>query len=114
MNQKYLVGGLLALILCSLVSLVLLALGQRDPTPQERDNARATGALLTAVAMKNPRLLEESAKLAKQRHDAGQLTDAQYQGMEAVINKARAGDWSGAEKDGYEFRKKYPFVKEGR
>jgi hypothetical protein len=33
--------------------------------------------------------------------------------MEASINKARAGDWSGAENDAYEFRKKHPFVKEG-
>jgi hypothetical protein len=31
-----------------------------------------------------------------------------------VINKARKGDWAGAEQDGYEFRKKHPFVREGR
>jgi hypothetical protein len=63
--------------------------------------------------MKNTRLLEESGKQAKARHDAGQLTDEQYRGMEGFIDKARGGDWSGAEKDGYAFRKKHPFVKEG-
>ena len=34
--------------------------------------------------------------------------------MEAIVAKARAGDWSGAETDGYAFRKQHPFVKEGQ
>ena len=50
---------------------------------------------------------------ATARHDAGRLTDEQYEGMQAFINKAREGDWSGEENDAYEFRKKHPFVKEG-
>jgi hypothetical protein len=33
--------------------------------------------------------------------------------MEALAAKARAGDWAGAEKDGYAFRKKHPFVPDG-
>jgi hypothetical protein len=63
--------------------------------------------------MQNTRLLEESAKRAKARHDADQLTDEQYLGMETFLNKARAGDWSAEETDAYEFRKKHPFVREG-
>ncbi|HEV3257759.1 MAG TPA: hypothetical protein VG013_12815 [Gemmataceae bacterium] len=96
-----------------LLGLALLASGCRGPTQEERDNRRGLDAILTAITMKNARLLEESAKRAKARHDAGQLTDEQYQGMEAFIKKARTGDWSGAEKDAYEFRKKHPFVTEG-
>jgi len=100
-------------ILLSLAGLALLASGCRGPTPEDRDNRIALDAILTAITMKNPRLLDESAKRAKARHDAGQLTDEQYQGMEAFIAKARGGDWTGSEKDGYEFRKRHPFVQEG-
>jgi hypothetical protein len=97
-----------------LLGLSLLATGCRGPTQEDRDNRRALDAILTAITMKNSRLWEESAKRAKVRHDAGLLTDEEYQGMEAIIAVARAGDWSSAENDGYEFRKKHPFVKEGR
>jgi len=95
------------------LGLAVLIPGCRGPTQEERDNRRALDALLTAITMKNSRLLEESAKRAKARHDAGQLTDEQYQGMELFTSKARRGDWAGAERAGYEFRKQHPFVKEG-
>jgi hypothetical protein len=97
-----------------LLALTLLASGCRGPTQEDRDNRRALDAILTAITMKNSRLLEESANRARGRRDAGQLTDEEYQGMEAIVAKARAGDWASAENDGYEFRKKHPFVKEGR
>jgi hypothetical protein len=97
-----------------LLGLVVLASGCRGPTQEDRDNRRVLDAILTAITIKNPRLLVDNAKRAKARHEAGQLTDEQYQGMEAIINKARGGDWSGAEKEGYEFRNRHPFVKEGQ
>ena len=96
-----------------IVGLCLLASGCGGPTQEDRDNRRALDAILTAITMQNARLLEESALRATARHDAGQLTDEQYQGMEAFINKARTGDWPAAEADAYEFRKKHPFVEEG-
>ncbi|MBI3407301.1 MAG: hypothetical protein HY040_02955 [Planctomycetes bacterium] len=96
------------------LGLALLTSGCRAPTQEERDNRRALDAILTAITMKNSRLLEESAKRAKSRHDAGQLTNDEYRGMEAFIDKARGGDWSGAENDAYEFRRIHPFVNEGR
>jgi hypothetical protein len=101
--------------LCSIwLALALLAFGCRGPTQEDRDNRRVLDAVLTAITIKNTRLLEEDAKRARARHEAGQLTDEEYQGMEAIINKARGGDWSGAEKAGYEFRKKHPFVAAGQ
>ncbi|HEY7159262.1 MAG TPA: hypothetical protein VH575_35285 [Gemmataceae bacterium] len=96
------------------LGLALLVSACGGPTEQDRDNRRLLDAILTAITIKNPRLLEDNAKRAKQRHEAGQLTDEQYGGMEAILNKARQGDWAGAEKDGYDFRKKHAFVKEGR
>jgi hypothetical protein len=98
--------------------LLLLALPasgcRRAPTDVERENRRVLDTILTAITVKNARLLEDDARRAKARHDAGQLTDEEYEGLEGIINKARQGDWSGAEEDGYEFRKQHPFVTEGR
>jgi hypothetical protein len=107
-------GVLLGVALLIGVGVVILVWLFRNPTPEERDNRRALDVILTAITLKNPRLLEESSKRAKARYDAGQLTNQEYQGMEAFINKARGGDWQGAEKDGYEFRKRHPFVREGQ
>jgi hypothetical protein len=95
-------------------ALALLAAGCRGPTSEERDNRRVLDAILTAITIKNARLLEDNARRAKDRHDAGQLTDDEYEGIAAIIARARGGDWAGAEKDGYDFRKKHPFVIEGR
>ena len=114
MKKNYVVGALLGMVSLILFGLILIAMGRDTPTLQERENVRTTGAVLTAITMKNKRLLEDSAKLAKTRFDARQLTDEEYQGLEAVINMARAGDWAGAEKHGYEFRKKYPFIQDGQ
>jgi hypothetical protein len=95
--------------------LALLASGcRRAPTDVERDNRRVLDAILTAITIKSTRLLEDNAKRARARHEAGQLTNEEYEGLEAIIHKARHGDWSGAEEDGYEFRKHHPFVQEGR
>jgi hypothetical protein len=113
MKSIYLWSIFVGLALLALLGLVLLGSPWRSPTQQERDNRKALDAILTAITIKNLRLLEESAKRANDRHEAGQLTDEQYRGIETVINKARQGDWSGAEHDGYAFRKKHPFVKEG-
>jgi hypothetical protein len=96
-----------------LTAVALLVVGCRGPTQEERDNRRLLDALLTAITIKNSRLLQNEARRLEQRHKAGQLTEEQYEGMKAFIDKARAGDWTGAEKDGYEFRKKFPFVREG-
>jgi hypothetical protein len=99
---------------CNAVLVIaLFAAGCRGPTQEERDNRRLLDAILTAITLKNARLLEENAARIKLRHDAGQLTDEEYEGMEAFIQKARDGDWSRAEDDGYEFRKRHAFVADG-
>jgi hypothetical protein len=113
MNRLPTWGVLLGLAGGAMLVLALLGWRWRAPTQEERYNRRVLDAILTAITLKNSRLLEESAIQARARHDAGYLTPEEYQGMEAFINTARGGDWPGAEKEGYEFRKKHPFVKEG-
>jgi hypothetical protein len=88
----------------------LLFPGCSRPAAVDRDNRRVLEEILTAITLSNARLLEDSAKRAKERYDAGHLTDEEYRAMEAIINKARAGDWGAAESDAYLFRKKHPFV----
>jgi hypothetical protein len=99
---------------CLLLGFAVFAPGCRGPTEAERDNRRVLDAILTAITLKNPRLLEDDARRARTRYEAGQLNDEEYRAMEAIVAKARAGDWSGAETDGYAFRKQHPFVKEGQ
>jgi hypothetical protein len=102
------------LLYCVLLGCALLASSCGGPTGVERDNRRALDAILTAITIKNARLLEDDARRAKARYDAGHFRAEQYQALEAIIEKARAGDWSGAEADGYVFRKRHPFVKDGQ
>jgi hypothetical protein len=97
-----------------LILTTLLTGCHRAPTETERDNRRLVDAILTSITIKNARLLEDNAGRAKARRDAAHLTDEEYRGLTAVIDKARRGDWSGAEKDGYRFRKAHPFVEEGQ
>jgi hypothetical protein len=114
MNTSRVRNSVLGVSLMALLVLGVLAMAGKAPTLEERENRKAVDAMLTAITLKNSRLLEESAKRAQARRTAGQITEEQFQGFAAVFKKARARDWAGAEKDGYEFRKKHPFVKEGQ
>jgi hypothetical protein len=78
-----------------------------EPTEREVQNARAFEALLTAVSLKHEKEVETDAKLIGERHDSGQLSDARYQELAEIIEKARAKDWAAAEKRAYEFRAQF-------
>jgi hypothetical protein len=75
-----------------------------EPSEREVKNARAFEALLTAVSLKNRKELEKDARVIDQRHAAGVLSDARYNDLRAIVEKARAGDWDAAEKRAYQFR----------
>lgn len=93
--------------------LFLFMAGCGEPTAEDRDNRRVVECLLTAITLHNPRLLADGASWAARRHDAGHLTDEEYRGLRAIIDKARQGDWLAAEEDGYRFRELHPFVEPG-
>jgi hypothetical protein len=84
------------------------------PTAVDRENRRVLDEILTAITIKNARLLEESAKRAAARHAEGHLTNDDYQALAALIDKGRQGDWQAAEADTYAFRKRRPFVRPGQ
>jgi hypothetical protein len=93
-----------------LACLLILA-GCGAPSADERENRKAFEFLLTAVSLKNSKELDKDAKRIEERHAAGQLSDARYQELQEIIQKARAGNWAEAEKLAYEFREKQPFFK---
>jgi hypothetical protein len=78
-----------------------------EPTQREIKNAQAFEALLTAVSLKNDKELEGDAKLIAERYGAGELSLANYNELSEIIAKARAKDWSGAEKRAYQFRAQF-------
>ena len=94
---------------CLLVVVVLAGCG--GPSEDERENRKAFEFLLTAVSLKDAKELEKDAKRIDDRHAAGKLSDARHGDLRAIVEKARAGDWSEAERMAYEFREKQPFFK---
>jgi hypothetical protein len=96
--------------LCAIVlgGLVLTLIGCAwEPSEREVKNARAFEALLTAVSLQNEKELAQDAKLIDERHVAGELSDGKYKEILGIVEKARAKDWSGAEKRAYEFRAQF-------
>ncbi len=78
-----------------------------EPSEREVKNAQAFEALLTAVSLKNEKELEGDARLIEDRHTSGELSDGKFRELGEIIAKARAKDWSGAEKRAYEFRAQF-------
>jgi hypothetical protein len=90
------------------MSLVLTLIGcNGEPSEREVKNARAFEALLSAVSLKNPKELEQDARLIEERHAAGELSEGRYREIREIVDKARARDWGGAEKRAYEFRNQF-------
>ena len=62
-------------------------------------NYRLLASLHTAVSAKRIDWLDGVAKNIAERHAARQLSDEQRAELEAIIAKARGGDWEGAQAD---------------
>ncbi len=88
--------------------------GCSPPSVGERDKRRLLDALLTAITMKNADWLEDDAALAEAWLQVGHLTDEEYRELQSIIETARSGNWAGAEKEAYDFRRRHPFVPDGQ
>ena len=82
---------------------------RRESQPSERElkNAKAFEALLTAVSLKNAKEVEKDAKLIEERHSLASFRKETTKEIREIIEKARAKDWEGAEKQAYEFRAQF-------
>jgi hypothetical protein len=90
---------------------VLASAGCGEPSPGELKNRQELEALLTAVSLKNRAELENDARRIKDRYVAGELSGNRHEELQAIITKARAGDWAAAEKQAYAFREQNPYFK---
>ena len=93
------------------VALMILLTGCGEPSVRELENRRELEALLTAVSLKNTKELDRDAKRIDDRHISGELSDSGYKDLQAIVKKAQAGDWAGAEKQAYGLRESNPFFK---
>jgi hypothetical protein len=62
-------------------------------------NYRLVESLRTAISARRVDWLDINAKLIAQRHKAGEMNDEQFDAFEAIIKKARDGNWEEAESD---------------
>jgi len=61
------------------------------------ENYRLVESLRTAISSRRADWLDDNAKKITARHDAGQLDDAQFAALQAIVDDARSGDWEAAE-----------------
>jgi hypothetical protein len=84
--------------------LVLLALavsGCGRVQQIEPSNRRLMLGLQTAVSSKKVEWLNETVKLIEENYSAGDLSDEEYDAFQVIVEKARSGDWDGAQKDAF-------------
>lgn len=74
-------------------------LGCGRPPQIGRGNYRLVESLRTAISARRMDWLDTNAKLITQRHKAGEMNDVQFDAFEAIIKKARDGNWDEAESD---------------
>ena len=91
------------------VAVLGLAAGCGKPTEEARQNRRLLDALLTAVTTKNRKELDKDAALWDKRQADKLPADGPHAAGRACIDKAKAGDWAGAEAGLYQFREADPF-----
>ncbi len=86
--------------LCLGPLLAAIIFGGCSRPPQVAGEHRSLIASLnTAISAKRTEWLEASSTVIEQRHESGQMTDAEHAAFQAIVAKARSGDWEGAQSD---------------
>ncbi|HEY1784991.1 MAG TPA: hypothetical protein VGG30_05550 [Pirellulales bacterium] len=89
-------------ILCLVIVATLL--GCSGPPPPAVYIDHLADAIQTAIEHKDARWIDQYANRARACHKTGQLTDQRFESLEGVLQKARAGDWTGAAQAAEAFR----------
>ena len=84
-----------------LIGLVFIALGCGRVQQIAPANRRVMQGLQTAVSSKKSDWLEATVKLIDEQRSKGEMSDAEYAALTPIIDKARRGDWTGAQKDAF-------------
>jgi hypothetical protein len=80
-----------------LVAILVVSAGCGGPPQVGAKNYRLIESLRTAISARRSDWLEDNARLASKRREAGQLDDEQFAAFESIIALARAGNWADAE-----------------
>lgn len=64
-------------------------------------NRKMLEAVQTAVSAKRLEWLEIVENQMTQKHAEGDVSDHEFHAIDAIITKARSGDWKGAQKDSF-------------
>ena len=64
-------------------------------------NRKVLEALQTAVSSKKSEWLEAVATQVAEKHEEGDISDNEFNAIDAIIKKAKSGDWKSAQKDSF-------------
>jgi Sec-independent protein translocase protein TatA len=64
-------------------------------------NRRAMQGLQTAVSSRKVEWLEAAVRLIEEQRSEGEMEDDEYEVFQKIVEKARSGDWSGAQHDAF-------------
>ena len=84
------------------LALLLVGCGRPQAAPH---NQRLIASLRTAISARNSQWLEKNAEVLEERCAEGKVSDAELEAFQAIINKARAGQWEEAEREVLAFQK---------
>jgi hypothetical protein len=85
-----------------IVVLAFFLLNGWGTAPQiSASNRKILEAVQTAVSAKKLEWLEAVETQVTQKHAEGDVSDGEYHAIDAIITKARSGDWKGAQRDSF-------------
>lgn len=85
----------------AILFVLFLATGCGGAAQMKPENRRALLGLQTAVSSQKGDWLDAAVKLIEERRSKGDLTDSEYAAVQPIIEKARKGDWAGAQHDAF-------------
>lgn len=102
-KQRFLRGKKFALLVCfGLLTFTANGCGYPAASP---NNLRLIASLRTALSARNGVWLKANEDLMQKRHNEGAMQDAEFEAFQAIIQQAREGDWSGAEREAVKFQR---------
>ncbi len=80
------------------LALLLIALAGCGSTQFAPANRHVLAALQTAISAKNDQWLEGVAQQIVDQRTKGQMSDAEFKALDAILQTAKAGQWDAAQK----------------
>jgi hypothetical protein len=87
------------------IAATALLVGCSRPPAVQIENLALVASLRTACSAKNEEWLGGVERAITARHAAGSMSDAEKAHFEKLIDRAKGGDWQGAEKQCYQFER---------